>query len=158
MNSTPRLDAGEGDDNEDQGNWDEFLSQLSPAARAAMEYEADHVQRPDPPSEYQLLSQHIAEVKTLLLLRRDTEHSEQPEQATGLLAAAEKAALIGKELKFVKALANKGNISIPDLELAIGAEVPTTLKRLRPKLKRLGWLLVRRDNHISAVLYPDKKK
>jgi hypothetical protein len=69
----------------------------------------------------------------------------------GLIEAAERADLAGKEAKVVKIIAERGGrVPIADAALHCRGDALSAFKRAKPKLKRQGWNLFQRDNEFRA--------
>ena len=76
-----------------------------------------------------------------------------------LIAAADKVGLIGVERRLVVALAEfQGRASLRDLNRAAAGDALSALRRVRPRLRKKGWMLFRRDSHIVATPIPRRKK
>jgi hypothetical protein len=126
-----------------------------------------------PAEVWQLALAEFARLKWPDLSRREaTEEKQTPtgeektQQPTGasksqsvaaLLTAADTAGLIGKEAKVVKIIADHGGkVSIPNAEILCEGDALSAFKRAKPKIKKVGWNLYQRDNHLCAVAISPK--
>jgi hypothetical protein len=91
--------------------------------------------------------------------QEDTSPTDPPNEFADLLTFARDKPLIGKELAVIEALCrSKGTLPIADLAIKKGVnwEDPKqgfkdVQRRLKPKLKRLGWDLVRQSNAANLI-------
>ncbi len=155
VSSGSPADVDDCDNGDPRAAYLSFVQRLSPAAREALLAPPQPVEPPEP-SEIQLLREDLARLEARLFPPERPASS--PVALPGLANAVEAAGLIGVERQVVDAVARTGQVPISTLALQLQCDVLSAVKRAKPKLKKVGWNLSRRDNHIEAKPLPRNRK